>query len=82
MTDDNIDTASYGEQTVTGGLQWVQVDLGSIQEIDKIQVWHYYGDGRTYYKTKTEVSADGVTWYPIFDSAVQGTYAETSVLVL
>ena len=78
VTDDNIDAASYGEQTVVGGLQWVQVDLGSIQEIDKVQVWHYYGDGRTYNKTKTEVSTDGVVWYPIFDSAVQGTYPETA----
>lgn len=78
VTDGSVYTDFYGEQTVVGGLQWVQVDLDSIQEIDKIQVWHFYADGRTYYKTKTEVSADGVTWYPIFDSAVQGTYPETA----
>jgi hypothetical protein len=43
-----------------------------------VKVWHYANDGRTYHNTKTQVSADGVTWVTVFDSAVSGEYAETS----
>ncbi len=61
----------------SNGLDWVQVDLGHLYKLEEIKVWHYYGDGRTYYSTKTEVSADGILWYTIFDSAQEGTYPET-----
>ncbi len=54
------------------------VDLGSAQEIDHVKVWHYFGDGRTYKDTKTEVSADGKNWFTLFDSGIEGTYKETS----
>lgn len=76
-------------QTVTNGdtstSDWlglssknVIIDLGQVYEIDKIQVWHYYGDGRTYYKTKTEVSTDGSNYEVVFNSEISGTYKETS----
>ena len=61
----------------SAGLAYVQIDLGSMQLIDNIQVWHYYPDGRTYYGTRTQVSHDGIKWYDVFNSATQGTYAET-----
>lgn len=62
-----------------GPLQYVQVDLEEVYtNIDKISVWHYYGDSRTYNATKTEVSEDGVTWIPVYDSALSGKYIETS----
>lgn len=77
VTDGNTSSSRY--QEVTGNTyQYVQIDLGGIYEIDKVQVWHYYADGRTYYGTKTEISADGTTWYTLYDSAVSGTYKETS----
>ena len=47
---------------------YVQIDLGSIYDVDEIKVWHYYLDGRMYYDTKTEVSVDGINWVSIFDS--------------
>lgn len=76
VTNGNTDSTSYvGTAT---GLQHLIVDLGSVQEIQKIKVWHYYADGRTYYATKTECSIDGVNWFTVFDSAVEGTYKETS----
>lgn len=57
---------------------WVRIDLGQIYyDIDYIQVWHYWQDGRTYFGTKTEISVDGVNWTPVFDSAKSGTYKET-----
>lgn len=47
---------------------YVQIDLGSIYDVSEIKVWHFYHDGRMYYDTKTEVSADGINWVSIFDS--------------
>ncbi len=64
--------------TAAGGLQYVQVDLGAVYNLDKVSVWHYFNDGRTYHNTKTQVSADGRNWTTIFDSAVSGEYAETA----
>jgi hypothetical protein len=65
--------------TSVDGPQWVQVDLGQVyQDIDYIKVWHYYDDGRTYHKTKLEVSEDGVIWKSLFDSALTGEYSETA----
>jgi hypothetical protein len=62
-----------------GTNQYVTIDLGGLYNISKIRVWHYNADGRTYYGTKTEVSEDGVVWHTIFDSAIEGTYAELNV---
>ncbi|MBP3951122.1 phage tail spike protein [Bacillus suaedae] len=77
ITDGNINTNYYYNGPT--GHAWVRVDLGAVYEdIDYIQVWHYYGDSRTYYKTRLEVSEDGTNWYPLFDSSLTGTYKETS----
>lgn len=54
------------------------VDLGTAYDIKTVKIFHYYGDGRTFRNTKTEVSPDGTTWYTLFDSSVSGEYAETS----
>jgi RHS repeat-associated protein len=68
-----------GEYAYTAsGLHYVQLDLGAAYNVDKVKVFHYAADGRTYHQTKTQVSADGVTWTTIFDSATSGEYAETS----
>lgn len=78
ITDGNFSSGKYGQSNVSG-LQWVQVDLGAIvTDLEYVQVFHYYSDGRTYNNSKTEVSADGVTWYPIYDSVIGGTYPETA----
>jgi prepilin-type N-terminal cleavage/methylation domain-containing protein len=60
------------------GLQSITVDLGSLQNVSAVKVWHYYADGRSYNATKTEVSTDNTNWSTVFDSAASGTYAETS----
>jgi len=64
--------------TSINGLQYIQIDLGAVYSVDTVMVWHYAGDGRTYHNTKTQVSADGSTWYTVFDSAAAGEYAETA----
>ncbi len=76
LTDGNTATNPYYSLGV--GLQSVTVDLGSIQDVSMIKIWHYYSDGRTYFATKTEVSTDNISWSTVYDSAVSGTYAENS----
>lgn len=60
------------------GVAYQLLDLGEFHSISKITIWRYFTDGRTYRNTKTEVSEDGVTWHAVFDSAIEGEYAETS----
>lgn len=60
------------------GPAYVQVDLGEIYNIKEIKIWRWMLDGRTYHDTKTEVSQDGVDWYTIFDSKIEGEYPESA----
>lgn len=63
----------------TAGDSFVQIDLGTIRDdIDYIQLWHYYQDARQYNGNKLEVSADGQKWYTMFNSTKSGTYKETA----
>lgn len=71
-------TATSPYYSAGTGSRSVEVDLGRVHTIYFVKVWHYYGDRRTYHKTKTEVSADGVNWITIFDSSVEGEYQETA----
>jgi hypothetical protein len=75
ITDGDLTSANYF--TVAGSANtWVQIDLGSVQTVDRIVVWHYYTDGRTFHGTKVQVSPDGTNWTTIFDSVTAGEYAE------
>ena len=78
ITDGQIGNNSYFySHPSTYGERWyVEVDLWGIYDIDSVKILHYYTDGRTFKETKTEVSADGITWTTLFDSATEGTYAE------
>lgn len=59
--------------------QNVLIDLNDIYNITKIVVYKYF-DAQYHYHTgtKTEISTDGINWTTIFDSAISGTYPETS----
>ncbi|MBK1813552.1 discoidin domain-containing protein [Clostridium sp. YIM B02505] len=50
---------------VTQNLQWIQIDLGQAYNINKINLWHYFADGRTYHDVIARVSND-----PSFSSGV------------
>lgn len=77
--DTSATASSYlGVDAGSSNPTYVQVDLGSIMDIKELKVWHFHLDGRIYNGTKTEVSADGVTWKTVYDSTISGTYAETS----
>jgi phage minor structural protein len=77
MVNDKADTLEYydGGSKVT----WVQAYLGgAYTDIEKVHIWHYFGDGRTYYHNRTEVSEDGVKWYTIYYGGATGEFAETA----
>lgn len=74
ITDGLTATGTYWEDNTN---KKVTFDLGSVMNIKSIKIRHYYGDSRKY-NNKTEVSADGTNWITVFDSAVSGTYTETS----
>lgn len=78
LTDGLTATSPWFSTSPGTGLQSVTVTLPVARDVSTVKVWHYYGDSRTYYATKTEISADGTNWTTIFDSAVGGTYQETS----
>ena len=56
------------------GTKTAQIDLGYVEYINKIKIWHYYADGRIYNDNKTEVSIDGTNWITVYE----GKKAETS----
>lgn len=72
----DIDSSQY-VATSGNGLEWIQVDLGQLRTVRQIWIWHYYADSRIYYQTRTQVSADGITWFDAFNSTTHGTYHET-----
>jgi hypothetical protein len=78
ITDNNVSTYAY--ETSNTGAKYVQLDLGATYtDIKSIEVFHYYATGiRTFQGTKVEVSADGNIWHTLRDSAISGTYLETS----
>jgi hypothetical protein len=38
------------------GLKWLQIDLGRSYDINRVNIWHYFGDGRTYHDVIVQVS--------------------------
>ena len=60
---------------VGDGLSVFIFDMGAVHEVDKVHIWRYYRDGRSYHEAKVEVSKDGTEWMNI-----SGTdeYVETS----
>jgi len=81
--------ASTNPWNVTDGSTWtdswvgvngtasVTIDLLEVYNVNRVDIFHYWWDGRTYYYNKVETSPDGVTWTTRFDSEVNGRYAET-----
>lgn len=54
--------------------QSVILDLGFVENISKIIIWHYYADGRTYNDNVVEISSDSTIWHTVY----KGKKAETS----
>ncbi len=63
-----------------GEAQWVQVDLGKVEEIALVRIWHYWRDGRAYRGNRVAVSSSGDFTGEetvVFDSHTGGMYPET-----
>jgi hypothetical protein len=73
----NVRDGSLGYiDTTTNEHCYIQVDIGYIATITRINLNHYGHDTRSYYKNKLEVSTNGVDWITIFDSDIEGEYVE------
>lgn len=89
----NVSGTSYANSVATDGLidssyigpgsgtKVATIDLGYVEEIHKVHIWHYYPDGRTYYNNKVEVSADGTNWWTIYTGQKPETAAGNEILV-
>lgn len=75
ITDNQEVVNKYISISITAG--YVEVDLGYVQPIDSLVIWHYWNDARTYHENRTEVSQDGINWITVFDSSIEGEYVET-----
>lgn len=58
VTDGNKNTASFSDSHPNNGLQWMQMDLGASNNINNINLWHYYGDSRKYHDVIVQLSND------------------------
>lgn len=67
--------------SVNSGTKYITLDLGKPQWIQKIIIWHYFKDGRTYHNNVTEVSLDGENWYTVYEGQKQAT-SEGNIILL
>lgn len=74
-------TVSSTYLDLSTGTRSAIIDLGYIEEIQKIHIWHYYPDGRTYYNNKTEVSVDGVNWWTVYSGQKPETPEGNEIIV-
>ena len=58
VTDGDKNYAAKSIVTLPAGTQWVQVDLGSVNDIYAIVVWHYHEAQRVYFDVIAQVSDD------------------------
>ena len=66
---------------LSAGTKTVTLDLGYIENIHKIKIWHYYPDGRTYYNNVTEVSSDGTNWITVYKGQKPETAAGNEIIL-
>ena len=58
LTDGDKEGADGSYVEFGPGTQWVQIDLGSTQEIFAIVVWHYHSQARVYHDVIVQMSDD------------------------
>ena len=87
---DGVKSSSTYTEIPMGGPQWMQVDLGASYNLNKINMWHYWADGRTFHDVIVQVSNDPAFATPLtvynndtHNTSGQGVgadaeYAETS----
>lgn len=53
-TDGAIGTDKYAN--LSEGPQWLKIDLGASHNLERVKLWHYFGDSRTYRDVIVQVS--------------------------
>ena len=80
LTDEKIQawysTSLWVWKSYANALNYMQIDLWNLYDVQSVWVWHFFTDERVFNNTKTEVSPDGINWTTLYDSAVSWTYAE------
>ncbi len=79
LTDHNLNS-SYIPSGVSG-TAILSFDIGYIENISKIKIWHYYPDGRTYHNNITEVSLDGEKWYTVYSGEKPETASGNEIIL-
>ena len=78
VTDNDISN-SNNYVSYPSGTRYIQIDLGQVYtDLDSIIVWHWHFDGRTFQDVITQVSEDGTNWITLFNSEIDGRYAEVA----
>ncbi|MEQ1821486.1 MAG: family 20 glycosylhydrolase [Fimbriimonadaceae bacterium] len=72
--DDNMDLISSWWATAP---QWIQVDLGKVYRVDRIEAFPYW-DGSRYYQYTVDISIDGQKWETVADRTANTTPASSS----
>lgn len=75
-TDGDLSALNYTHLIKTGYDFYFTIDLGDWYEIKSINLLQYYSDGRTYKNVKIAVGQSPDNFYKIFDSNIDGEYAE------
>lgn len=75
---DGIVNSSYlsGNSTT-----YLTFDIGYIEEVSKIKIWHYYPDGRTYHNNIVQVSLDGENWRTIYQGEKKETVEGNEIIL-
>ncbi len=72
--DDNLDLYSSWWAVAP---QWLQVDLGKVFQVDRIEAFTFW-DGSRYYQYTVETSTDGVKWQMAADRSANTTPSNSS----
>lgn len=77
VSDGIMDTTQYSEKT--SGNQCLTIDLGTLQNLDEIAVWHYFiTDNRQYYDHTLSVSSDNATWVSLKSTSSESGNGNTA----
>ncbi|HEY1110131.1 MAG TPA: sigma-70 family RNA polymerase sigma factor [Opitutaceae bacterium] len=65
ITDGDKSSRDDAYVELSPGLQWVQIDLGQIVDIDAVVVWHFHAQRRVYHDVVIQASADPAFTRPV-----------------
>jgi hypothetical protein len=58
VTDGIKSSSIYADGYPDKGIQWIQMNLGTSQDVNNIKLWHYFDDARKYHDVIVQLSDD------------------------